>query len=1336
MSPVLVALLDRSPLGWLDASLDRASALLLVVVLGTAAVVAAFSSRSLDHDGRTRRYFALIGVVAAGSALVVVPAAPALLVVGWLASGWALVALVGFAAPWAPARRAQRRIGLTLLAGDAALVGAVALASAYSDGLLTGNAAAAVAELQGRSLLGAVTALDATMLLVVVAGASRSALVPFHRWLIGTLTAPTPVSALVHAGVVSGAGLLLYRFAAPFAASGPAVVTAFALGVVTLAVASAALLVRPDVKGALAWSTVAQMAFMVIQCSVGAFSSALFHIAGHGMYKAALFLGCGDTVAAGLRDRRRPAAMYVVPPSVRLLASAGIATGAMALAALVIRPDVSPAGQILIVMFGWLTVAAGLHGWLQRAPFSPVASIAVGGLGSLVSAVAYVGGVRLAEWYLKPALAGVPAATALGPGELLVTLGVLAAGVAVVAVLPGERGAALRERSRHLVVWLAEPPLAVPGPSRPSAVGDDAVAAAFTVTPTSNPTSATRRAETRADAARAAEVVAPQWPLASFVAVNPLGGLEAESFERATAEARRWRGARTHQRLEDYRRDHQRGLTRTADLAHVACYRFTEVCERGPVVVDGQLLSPHEVIVADLLHGPELPEPHREPTALERQGLSGAGPLIDEVVAGWLMAWVDPPHWSAHRPGETFTAMSRRLMAGDRRLRGLLSDPARRWILSLDDDPAALIDAALAVSGVDDDGRVDELRGQLCRLPGWAGLARWRTEWAQPDEPMAPLAPIEIAAVRAVLEAAIAGSAIATPDGPALVPPAGAEVDDEADLERRVTAVTAALAPGGSQRDRSAVRAVLAEVPAGSRASMWLEAQERAFDTRLLSLLDRLDPGRRTESPDAQIVFCIDVRSEGLRRQVEALGNIETIGFAGFFGVPMRIRRVGWDHHEPRCPVLVSPAIGASEQPRLDSIEATARTLNRQRAMSAVLAAHAEAKHGPGSPFALAEAAGWILGPLAARRTFRPGPPAVPTPPPTRMTLDNDEVLLDQRVFFAESVLRTMGLTDRFAPLVVLCGHTSRTTNNAHATALECGACGGAAGDDNARAVATLLNSPDIRHGLGERGIAIPDGTWFTAALHDTASDTVTLFDTADVPAGHRPILDEVDGVLGQAGALQASIRSVHLPGPPARVRQRGADWAQVRPEWGLARNAAFIIGPRSMTAGLDLDGRAFLHSYEADDDPTGRVLETIMTAPLIVGHWISAQYYFSTVDPESFGAGDKLLHNPIGTVGVISGAGGDLRVGLPLQSTHLDGRPFHQPLRLLAVIQADLVRIETIIANNPILRTLTSGGWLRIAARAHPHERWSTRTPSGTWIQTPRQFDLDPDLTPHREAA
>jgi uncharacterized protein YbcC (UPF0753/DUF2309 family) len=344
------------------------------------------------------------------------------------------------------------------------------------------------------------------------------------------------------------------------------------------------------------------------------------------------------------------------------------------------------------------------------------------------------------------------------------------------------------------------------------------------------------------------------------------------------------------------------------------------------------------------------------------------------------------------------------------------------------------------------------------------------------------------------------------------------------------------------------------------------------------------------------------------------------------------------------------------------------------------------------------------------------------------MALEED-VPTDQRIYTAEAVLATMGLTEQFAPLVVLCGHRSDNRNNPHATALDCGACAGASGEDNARAVAGLLNDPEVRTGLAERGINIPGTTWFVAALHETVSDRVELLDTQAVPAGHSGAVDRLRVNLAEAGRLRSAERAGDLPGSPSAVRRRGADWAQVRPEWGLARNAAFIIGPRSMTAGLDLDGRAFLHTYDADADPDGKVLEAIMTAPLVVAHWISSQYYFSTVDPDAFGAGDKLLHNVVGDTGVLLGEGGDLRVGLPLQSTACGGERYHQAVRLLAVVQAPLERVERIISENPILTTLLGGSWMRIAGRSHPHERWSLRSPEGTWSAEPRAMNTTQGL-------
>ncbi len=405
---------------------DRPSAVLLAVVMGTGVVVASFSRRSVDLDPRAPRFFALLGVLVSGSALVVVPGGGLALLVGWFASSWALIAIVGHRNELAATKRAQRRTARALLIGDAALLVAIIVAVTVGDDRVTSDVALTLGDLQSTSILG-ISAADLVATLIVIAGASRSALLPFHRWLVSTLAAPTPVSALVHAGFVSGAGLLLIRFGPLVLTSFVAVHLAFAAAVVTVLVAVGAGRRRVDVKGKLAWSTVAQMGFMVVQCAVGAFSSAVFHIAGHGMYKASMFLGAGDAVSSGLRSSRRAAALPLASTAIRVTASMAIATGAVALGTLVLPPDVSDGGVILVVVFAWSTVAHGVWGWLARGASEWPRSIAESALGGVVSVFVYLGGLRVVESFVEPAFGDVAEESGVGATTLLVTLGAVAA---------------------------------------------------------------------------------------------------------------------------------------------------------------------------------------------------------------------------------------------------------------------------------------------------------------------------------------------------------------------------------------------------------------------------------------------------------------------------------------------------------------------------------------------------------------------------------------------------------------------------------------------------------------------------------------------------------------------------------------------------------------------------------------------------------------------------------------------------------------------------------------------------------------------------------------------
>ena len=1310
----------------IDLDIDRASALLLAAATGIGLVVASFSRRSLDMTvDRVPAYFAAIGAVATGSALVVVPGGPIPLIAGWLIAGRALAHLAGGWVADTDATAAHRRLRTVLAAGDAALLAAIGVAVAAAGPSIVSGSPEAVADLGATAWAG----LDAGSLvavLLVVAGAARSALFPFHRWLTATLYAPTPVSALVHAGFVSGAGLLLIRFAPTFSASTVAVSLAITLATITVLIGLTAALSRPDAKGALAWSTVAQMAFMVLQVAVGAFAAAVMHIVGHGMYKAAQFLGVGDTVAAGLRRRRRPERTTPLQPGWRIALTALISTAAVAGGLAVGPQGLDFAEAAVLATFAWAAVAAAVHGWLGTASLGRSTTISAAVLGAGVGAIGYFAGIRAAKSFLDPAL---PAVEAPDAAPVVVAIAAIVA-LAVIALAPG----GLAQRARGQWRWVVDSLTAV----RPALKLHDAGLAASPAGTTTGDDYAidelphghrVAASHLQAQVARAAEIVAPSWPLASFVAVNPLSGFEDRSFDDATAEMGRWTDARTHRTLAEYRAEHQLGLSTSADLTYVALDVAMVACNQPTVPALGREVAALEVVLADLQHGPETPPVLEPRTALERRYGVGVGDRlgIDGLVSGWAADHVAPPTWSLSAPDVAFTQMAR--TQAIRHARRHLSPAAVSWLEDASNDAAALLEESLDRCGVRATDRVDDIKGHLASVSGWVGLSRWRTDWAQPDEATPLLRPIDLAAARAMLEAAVivsldAGEPIRHTE------PALAAMTLEAmqtdPLAERVTAAIEHLRLPADRHTRDAVRAILGLVPESMRASIWLRAQEHHHESRLLHAMTG-PPAETAETPDAQVVFCIDVRSEGLRRHLEANGHDQTLGFAGFFGVPMQVQELGWSEPEARCPVLVAPSASVVEQPLVDRVADAAADLTRTGVRSAVAHAHAETKHVPGAAFTTAEALGWLTGPAAAWRTLVPKRFSPTTPSANTATRLGDEIGVDQRVFAAESVLRTMGLTDGFAPLVILCGHTSATENNAHATALECGACAGASGASNARAVASLLNEADVRAGLAARGIDIPDETWFGGALHDTASDQVTVLDRHLAPATHVEQIDELQERLDRAGERQAKDRTPDLPGSHsvADTRARGRDWAQARPEWGLAGNAAFVIGPRAMTAGLDLDGRAFLHSYDAEADPDGGVLEAIMTAPLIVGHWISAQYYFSTVDPDRFGAGDKLLHNPIGSIGVITGAGGDLRVGLPTQSTHVGDEAYHQPLRLLAVVQADLPTVESIITRNEVLHRLVRGGWLHIAARPGFGEPWSTRSPGGTWSELPTEVRL-----------
>ena len=491
------------------------------------------------------------------------------------------------------------------------------------------------------------------------------------------------------------------------------------------------------------------------------------------------------------------------------------------------------------------------------------------------------------------------------------------------------------------------------------------------------------------------------------------------------------------------------------------------------------------------------------------------------------------------------------------------------------------------------------------------------------------------------------------------------------------------------------------------------DAAERAHQRGLASLLS--GPVGHTGRPVMQAAFCIDVRSEVLRRALEGQDqSIATVGFAGFFGLPIAHRPAGTDQVQAHLPALLNAAMTSTSHGD-DATEAAIRISAR------ATRAWGRFRQAAVSSFAFVEAAGPVYGANLVRDALGLGSMGMAPMPMPRFEV---ALTADQKAQTAAAVLRAMSMTTGHARLVLLVGHGAQVTNNPHESAYHCGACCGQTGEVSARLLAALLNDPETRAGLPALGLTLPDDTLFVAGLHDTVTDRVMLYPDTPAPA-HSAGLAQAEGWLAAAGQQARAERALRLPGARGdTLVRRSIDWAEVRPEWGLAGCAAFIAAPRSATAGRDLQGRAFLHSYDWTADKGFATLELILTAPVVVASWISLQYYGSTVAPQMFGGGNKLIHNVVGGIGVVEGNGGLLRPGLPFQSLHDGAIPAHDALRLSVMIDAPVAAMTDILHRHDALRALFDNGWMHLFAMTDGHITARYR-PGLTWEGLAAPADL-----------
>jgi uncharacterized protein YbcC (UPF0753/DUF2309 family) len=778
--------------------------------------------------------------------------------------------------------------------------------------------------------------------------------------------------------------------------------------------------------------------------------------------------------------------------------------------------------------------------------------------------------------------------------------------------------------------------------------------------------------------------IAPTWPLDQFIAVNPYWGFIATPIDQASRHLESCAGSRMvmprsfyreHWKLGTFRSEHLEEALRRAKRTISIQQLLREIEGEAVHAARVPLMTAIADTQRDLLHGMSV-------SAFVTHNVSQhCASYFDRYQSAWETQHKENLYqsWLHHARAD----MSPWLLMGIHKVRHFAS--------ALPDDPYELIERALQQLPVPMWAWDDYLTSVLMDINGWASWCayqRWQAQLAHREDDQI----VQLLAIRLAWEQ-FAFEHLVSEKGRA----AWQDAWDS-------------LEPQWNQ-------------PSKQNSIDWIlqEAMEISYQEELCLSLSR-QPDRSScvslDVPVVQAVFCIDVRSEVLRRALESCSDsIQTLGFAGFFGLPISYAPLGTNAERLQLPGLLAPRFRVSES--TGSKEADERIAAERMERLSLQGLWKNFRSSATSMFTFVESCGLFYAGSLLKRTLprwsnkkqgieKQGSEENSVRPCIRQIEGEEPASIENLCGLLAGVLTNMSLTTGFARLLVFTGHGSQTVNNPHAAGLDCGACGGQTGEVNARLLARLLNDPAIRTGLCARGIAIPATTYALAALHNTATDEVTIFDTDSLPTSHAADLGRLQDWFREAGhrareeragSLGIDAEKVTNPvGLLRRFQSRSQDWSQVRPEWGLANNAAFLIAPRARSRGLHLQGRVFLHEYLSELDPDGSVLEAIMTAPMLVTNWINMQYYASTVDNRLYGSGNKVLHNVVGgRIGVFEGNGGDLRIGLPLQSLH-DGQALrHTPLRLSVFIEAPQSSIEAVIAKHEVVRNLVRNGWIHL---------------------------------------
>ncbi|MFW6307451.1 MAG: putative inorganic carbon transporter subunit DabA [Campylobacterales bacterium] len=560
---------------------------------------------------------------------------------------------------------------------------------------------------------------------------------------------------------------------------------------------------------------------------------------------------------------------------------------------------------------------------------------------------------------------------------------------------------------------------------------------------------------------------------------------------------------------------------------------------------------------------------------------------------------------------------------------------------------------------------------------------------------------------------------------------------------------------------------------------IWLKSLEDTYIKRFVDDVTEFEP-KEEEKSVASATFCLDVRSEVIRRNIENEGPYKTYGAGGFLGIPIAFVEFDKAHEQLLCPAVIKPKNVVFEIPK----ECVISFQSKKGINKTTKKVLSDLKNNPYTPFIMVEAIGWIFGINLFGKTFAPEKTEKlfkklkPIKPKTTFTIDKlseteiefyvkklhiniisehlhnylahesiqkqceevwrhlvfgDELVLDipedalqkltsehhitpkdyefqknklslvgftleEKVHYLYNYLTMIGQVDNFPQFALILGHASISDNNPFESALDCGACGGSSSLPNARTLCMIANSASVREKIKEKGIDIPESTKFIPGVHTTTTDKIEFYDEDILTSDEMEMFKNIIVDFNRATQSSKQERVVSLPYTHTEkdLNIKTKDWSETRPEWGLAQNMGVFAGPRRATKHLAFNNRLFMHSYDwSIDNENADILTRIFNGPLVVGEWINLEHYFSTVDNHTYGAGSKVYHNIVSKVGVYSGNYSDLKIGLPTQTVLLEGKAYHEPVRLLTYMEAPLEIVGKAVENS-VAKTFILNEWIR----------------------------------------